>query len=157
MCIRDRAKIYSNITSVSPLTLGAVGAETLTEWNRVVQVPDNIRAISPINMTFRMGMDARSLEDQQFFEQWWAERDHASRAIIVDITDRSWKLLFTLVHTGCYMTSLSYDDLELGTMKAGYIQMSFNPYDVRLDRPSSGTGSPGFSDRVGAARSLLPF
>ena len=58
-------------------------------------------------------------------------------------------MLFSVVHAGCTMASFGYEDLDLAQTKIGYIQMTFNPYDVRLNRQF---GADGILDSLQLSR-----
>lgn len=122
------------ISRVTGLGLGDEGTITLTEYNKIVTIPDGRRKLPNLGLQMRMDGSVAAIFHLTFFEDWWEERQSKTYTIAVDITKRDWTPILTLEYQGSSILSHNYEDQDLGAPRLGFVNMTFAPYDVVLNR-----------------------
>lgn len=117
-----------DIISVSGLTLGEEGTVTVPEWDRDTEISNGKRKLSPLGLKYKL--KGNNLPTFKFFTNWWENRNSQIKKIRVEICDRAWKVLYTLVFTGVEISGHKMEDQDLGTPKLGIWEVTTRPYDV---------------------------
>ena len=137
------------IMKVGGLTHGDEGSVSLRELKKIVEIPNTVRTLPTLSLQLRMDGGPAGFRTTDFFRTWYKNRRYQTYTVLVDITSRSWKTLYTWKYDSCSIASLSMEDQELGQTKLGVMDMTFKPYDVNLIDPASFNGTPTIGELLG--------
>lgn len=126
--------VLKEVTRVSALTMGSEGGVSLTEYDKIVTVPDGRRRVPSLELQIRMDGSVRGEFVRDMFFGWWEDRSEITKTIIVDICKRDWSPILSWEFIGSAITQISMDGMDLGDLKLGLIDLAFQPYDVIVRR-----------------------
>ncbi len=124
----------SSVTAVEGLDLGEDGEVSLLEYDKRVRVSDGIRAIPDLTLQARVDSNASGEFLLTFFEDWYNERQKVTRTILVDLCNRSWRVIRTYEYVGCQLRNYSNGSADLGQPKLYVVNLKFTPYNVLLKK-----------------------
>lgn len=144
---KEKLKIpVGDVFSVSGLGMGDQGTVTLTQQDRIVELPDGIRRFDPLTISFRFNeVDPVSLILKQKIYQWYNERNTRTYDIEIFVTDKKFCLRYAYKYVGSSIKSIKENDKEVGRSDIPVITATFLPYDViALINPIEAVSMVGF-------------
>jgi hypothetical protein len=121
----------TDVISVSGLSLGDQGTVTLTQQDRIVELPDGIRKLPTLNFTcrFKNGDIQSEFVKAKLFE-WYNERSTKTYDIQIFITNKTFCPQHSYKYLGSSIKNISENDKEMGKPDFSIITISTLPYDV---------------------------
>lgn len=121
-------------TKIDGLSLGQDGTVSITERDKIVEIPDGRKKLLPFAIELRVDSSVMFRVVENFFMDWWNNRNKRTHTIMVDICNRAYFPYYTWYLEHCSIQDLAMTDMELGTPKLALFTMSFQPYDVYIKR-----------------------
>jgi hypothetical protein len=122
------------VSKIDGLSLGSEGTLSLTEFDKIVEIPDGRRKLLPIAMELRVDSSLMFRVVENFFMDWWAKRRRVTHTIMVDICNRAYLPYYTWYFYHCSIQDLAMPGMELGNGRLATFTTSFQPYDVMIKR-----------------------
>lgn len=96
--------VVEDIMEIDGLDLGQEGTVETAEWDRKTKVPDGIKVLADVPITFRV-RDTSMLPTLPFhFFTMWSRFAHGlCRTMYLEVTDRAWNTLWVYKWTGVTM------------------------------------------------------
>lgn len=123
-----------NVIQVSGLGVGDQGIVTVTEQDKVVEIPDGVRALPTLGLVFRLNKSIYDEAVKKGLFEWWENRATRVCDIYVNITDRNFCPQHTYLYQGCSIKSLLEDDKSVATPAVLTLNLQVKPYDVIYKR-----------------------
>jgi hypothetical protein len=117
-----------DITSVNGFDLGEEGTIEVPEWDRDVMVANGKRKVGEVSLKFRI---MQNMQTFAYFKEWWDNRGGDNRTIKVTWCKRNWVPILEWIFEDNEFAKFGGEDQELGTVKLGYIENKFYPYEKR--------------------------
>lgn len=123
--------LLKDVISVSGLGLGDQGSVTLTQQDRIVEIPDGIRTLPnlTISMRFSFRDPTSEIVKTKLFE-WYNSRSTKVYDVQVYITNKSFCVQHSYKYIGSSIKNISENDKEMGRSEFSIITATIVPYDV---------------------------
>lgn len=120
-----------DIVSISGLGMGDQGTITLTQQDRIVELPDGIRRLPQLTLSFRFDSKNPSsvfAKDKLF--EWYNKRNTQTYDLDVFITNRTFCPQHGYRYLGSSIKNITENDKSMGKADLSIITAVFIPYDV---------------------------
>lgn len=123
--------LVRDVVLVNGLSMGDQGSVTLTQQDRIIEIPDGIRKLPELTLAFRFvrGNLESEVAKTRLFE-WYDKRNERLYDIEVYITDRKWCPIHKWVFSGASIKNISENDKDIASPSLSLITASFVPYEV---------------------------
>lgn len=123
--------IIRDVVSISGLSMGDQGSVTLTQQDRIIEIPDGIRKLPELTLAFRfIPSDLESVAVKTKLFDWYNDRNIRVYDIEIYITNRTWCPIHKWVFSGSSIKNISENDKDISTPSLSQITASFVPYEV---------------------------
>lgn len=120
-----------DVISVSGLGMGDQGTVTLTQQDRVVEIPDGIRKLPQLTLTFRFkNFEVISMAVKDKLFEWYNNRSTKTYDIDVFITNKTFCPSHAYRYLGSSIKDIKENDKEIGKADFSIITAIFTPYDI---------------------------
>lgn len=121
----------ADIISISGLGMGDQGTVTLTQQDRIVEIPDGIRKLPNLTVEFRFKPfdPVSSLFKNRLFD-WYNKRNTQTYDLTIFVTNRTFCPTHAYKYIGCSIKNLTENDKSMGKSDFSIITATFIPYDV---------------------------
>ena len=120
-----------DITSISGLGMGDQGTVTLTQQDRIVEIPDGIRKLPQLTFAFRFkNFEPISMTIKDRLFTWYNERSTKTYDLDVFITNKTFCPSHAYRYLGCSIKDIKENEKEIGKADFSIITATFTPYDI---------------------------
>ncbi len=121
----------ADIISVSGLGMGDQGVVTLTQQDRIIEIPDGIRNLPDLTIEFRFkpyDLISVAIKDRLF--EWYNKRNTQTYDLSIFITNRTFCPIHAYKYVGCSINNITENDKSMGKSEFSIITAVFTPYDI---------------------------
>jgi hypothetical protein len=123
--------LLQNVMSISGLSLGDQGLVTLTQQDRIIEIPDGIRILPQLTLVIRFdNQDPISVLAKNKLFKWYDDRNLETYDIEVYITNKTFCPQHKYAYYGCSLFKLTENDKKMTDVSFSEHTLVVTPYDV---------------------------
>jgi hypothetical protein len=111
--------------------LGDQGLVTVTQQDRIVELPDGVRTLPQLTMTLRYSFldPASDLAKKKMFD-WYKGRNTTTYDVEIYITNKTFCPQHKYIYYGCSLFKLTENDKDISKVSFSEYTLTVTPYDI---------------------------